>query len=100
MMSIVTIGFGLGIAFGPLMAGAFAIISYRLPFLVVGGLCLAGTVVVYFFMGETIERKLPKRRYSGWTGNESEGYPGSIHPRLWPAAVVEISGFEPDEFKY
>jgi MFS family permease len=65
MMSIVTIGFGLGIAFGPLMAGAFAIISYRLPFLVVGGLCLAGTVVVYFFMGETIERKLPKRRYSG-----------------------------------
>lgn len=65
MMSIVTIGFGIGIAFGPLMAGAFAIISYRLPFLVVGALCLAGTVVVYFFLGETIERKLPKRRYSG-----------------------------------
>jgi MFS family permease len=61
MMSLVTIGFGLGIAFGPLMAGTLGIISYRLPFLVDGGLCLAGAVIVYLFMGETVERK-PLRR--------------------------------------
>jgi MFS family permease len=65
MMSLVTIGFGLGIAFGPLMAGAFAIISYRLPFLIYSGLCLAGAVVVYLFMGETVERKPRKHRYAG-----------------------------------
>ncbi len=33
-MSLVTIGFGLGIAFGPLMAGILAIFSFQLPFLV------------------------------------------------------------------
>jgi MFS family permease len=61
MMSLVTVGFGLGIAFGPLMAGTLGIISYRLPFLVDGGLCLAGAVIVYLFMGETVERE-PFRR--------------------------------------
>jgi MFS family permease len=62
MMSLVTIGFGLGIAFGPLMAGTLGIISYRLPFLVDGALCLAGAVVVFLFMGETVERKPFRRR--------------------------------------
>jgi MFS family permease len=33
-MSLVTIGFGLGIAFGPLMAGILTIFSFQLPFLV------------------------------------------------------------------
>jgi MFS family permease len=65
MMSLVTIGFGLGIAFGPLMAGALGIISYRLPFLVDGGLCLAGAVIVSLFMGETVERKPLRRGHSG-----------------------------------
>ncbi|MEJ2657521.1 MAG: MFS transporter [Desulfobacterales bacterium] len=65
MMSLVTIGFGLGIAFGPLMAGALAIISYRLPFLVDGGLCLVGVVIVFIFMGETVERKPHRQKHSG-----------------------------------
>jgi hypothetical protein len=59
-MSMVTIGFGLGIPFGPLMAGTLGIISYQLPFLVDGELCLAGAVVVYLFMGETVGRKLSR----------------------------------------
>lgn len=53
-MSIVTMGFGLGIAFGPLLAGALSIFFFELPFWVDGGLCLAGAVVVYLFMVETV----------------------------------------------
>ena len=51
-MSLVTIGFGLGIAFGPLMAGILAVFSFRLPFFVDGLLCLFGAVIVHFFMKE------------------------------------------------
>lgn len=58
-MSIVTMGFGLGIAFGPLMAGFLAIFFFKLPFWVDGALCLIGSLVVYLFMTETVER--PRR---------------------------------------
>ncbi len=53
-MSVVTIGFGLGIALGPLLAGILAVVSFRLPFLVVAVMLLAGGWVVYYYMPETI----------------------------------------------
>lgn len=56
-MSIVTMGFGLGIAFGPMIAGFLAIFFFELPFLVDGALCLIGSVLVYFFMTETVQRQ-------------------------------------------
>ncbi|MGA7978957.1 MAG: MFS transporter [Chromatiaceae bacterium] len=40
LMSIVTTGFGFGLAFAPLLAGALAMHSFELPFAVAGGLCL------------------------------------------------------------
>lgn len=55
-MSIITMGFGLGIAFGPLMAGFLAIFFFQLPFWVDGALCLAGSGIVYMFMTETVQR--------------------------------------------
>ncbi len=55
-MSIVTMGFGFGIAFGPLMAGFLAIFFFELPFWVDGALCLAGSVLVYRYMTETVEK--------------------------------------------
>jgi len=54
-MSIITTGFGLGIATGPLIAGLLAIIFFDLPFIAVGILNLAGACVVYYFMPETVE---------------------------------------------
>lgn len=53
-MSIITMGFGLGIAVGPLLSGVLAIVFFELPFLTIGLLCLAGTVVTYYHMPETV----------------------------------------------
>ena len=49
-MSIVTMGFGLGIALGPLISGFLALHSFELPFLVGGILSLAGAWFVYRFV--------------------------------------------------
>ena len=54
-MSVITTGFGLGIATGPLIAGLLAIIFFDLPFLTVGMLNLVGAGFVYYFMPETVE---------------------------------------------
>jgi MFS family permease len=56
-MSIVTMGFGWGIAFGPLLAGVLSVLWFKLPFWVSGFLCLLGAGVVYRYMSETVERK-------------------------------------------
>ena len=54
-MSVITMGFGLGIATGPLIAGLLAVIFFDLPFLAVGILNLVGAGVVYYFMPETVQ---------------------------------------------
>lgn len=56
-MAMVTMGFGLGIAVGPLMAGALAIVFFELPFLVGGALCLVGALVVWWLVPETVHRR-------------------------------------------
>ena len=56
-MSIITMGFGLGIALGPLMAGILAVYSFTLPFNVGALLTLAGAWVVYRYVPETIRRE-------------------------------------------
>jgi len=53
-MSLITMGFGLGIATGPLIAGLLAIIFFELPFIVIGILTLIGAWVVYRYMPETV----------------------------------------------
>ena len=52
-MSIVTMGFGLGVALGPLIAGLLAIISFPLPFIVGGLLSLLGAWVIWRYVPET-----------------------------------------------
>lgn len=54
-MSIVSMGLGLGIAVGPLLSGVMATHSFALPFLVIGGLTLVSTFVIYKHMPETVE---------------------------------------------
>jgi MFS family permease len=51
-MSILAMGFGLGIAVGPIIAGAFSIIQFELPFLIGAVLCLMGAGIVYAFVPE------------------------------------------------
>lgn len=53
-MTVVTMGFGLGIAFGPLLAGLLAVVSFALPFFFGGLLSLIGAGVIYRFVPETV----------------------------------------------
>lgn len=55
-MSIVTMGFGLGIAVGPLIAGLLAVFLFELPFLVGGLLTLIAAGVVRRYVPETVPR--------------------------------------------
>jgi MFS family permease len=54
-MSLVTMGFGLGIAMGPLVAGLLSPVLFELPFIVGGLLSLAGIWIVYRYVPETVE---------------------------------------------
>jgi MFS family permease len=56
-MSVITMGLGLGIAVGPLLAGVLAVFFFELPFIVIGLLTLAGTGVVYYYMPETVQNE-------------------------------------------
>jgi MFS family permease len=56
-MSIITMGFGLGIAVGPLLAGVLAVILFELPFIAGGVLALLAAWIVYRFLPETVGRK-------------------------------------------
>lgn len=58
-MSVVTIGFGLGLALGPLIAGVLALHSFEMPFVVGGVLCLFGAWVVLRWVPETVHRGGP-----------------------------------------
>ena len=56
-MSLITMGFGLGLATGPLLAGVLAVVFFELPFLTGGAMCLLGAVVVFLYMPETVSRR-------------------------------------------
>ena len=56
-MSIITLSFGLGIGFGPLVSGLLAVYSFDLPFLVLGGLCVLAAWVVHRYVPETVTRQ-------------------------------------------
>ncbi len=56
-VSVVTIGFGLGIAIGPLLAGILGAIFFQLPFWVEGALCLVGATTAFLFMREVPHNK-------------------------------------------
>jgi MFS family permease len=64
VMSMVTTGFGLGIALGPLLAGVLAVVAFELPFLIGGVLCLIGGWVVFHFVPETVHRTQEESRPS------------------------------------
>jgi MFS family permease len=54
-MSVITMGFGLGIALGPLITGGLAFYSINLPFIIGGVMSLLGAWVVYRFVPETVQ---------------------------------------------
>ncbi|TYP93859.1 putative arabinose efflux permease, MFS family [Fodinibius salinus] len=56
-MSVVTMGFGLGIAVGPLFAGLLTVFFFELPFIVIGIATIIGTWIVYKRMPETVQRE-------------------------------------------
>jgi MFS family permease len=54
-MSIITLGFGLGIAIGPLLAGILSTFFFELPFIIGGILSLIGAWIVFRYMPETVQ---------------------------------------------
>jgi MFS family permease len=54
-MSIVTMGFGFGIAFGPLISGLLASVFFELPFFIIGVVTAAGAWFVYRYLPETVK---------------------------------------------
>jgi len=66
-LSVVTTGFGLGIALGPLIAGFLVVYGFEVPFLVGAALSLLGAWVVYRYVPETVERE-PGARSFRWPG--------------------------------
>ncbi len=56
-MSIITMGFGLGLALGPLIAGFLAVYFFELPFLIGGAMLVIGAAIVYIYVPETISRE-------------------------------------------
>jgi MFS family permease len=55
-MSVITMGFGLGIAVGPLIAGVLAVVFFELPFLIGGVLALVAAWIVHRYVPETVHR--------------------------------------------
>jgi MFS family permease len=53
-MSILAMGFGIGTAIGPLIAGGLATIQFEFPFLVVGALSLLGAWLVHRNVVESV----------------------------------------------
>lgn len=58
-MSVVTLGFGLGLAVGPLLAGLLRVFSFETPFVVGGLMSVAGAWVVVRWVPETVSRGVP-----------------------------------------
>lgn len=58
-MSLMAMGFGFGIAVGPLIAGFLAVYAFALPFIVGGVLCVIGAWIVYHYVPETIMHSRP-----------------------------------------
>jgi MFS family permease len=54
-MSLVTMGFGLGVALGPLVAGLLSPMFFELPFIAGGLVSLIGAWAVYRYVPETVE---------------------------------------------
>jgi MFS family permease len=67
-MSIVTMGFTLGIAIGPLIAGVLSIFFFELPFIVGGLMALFGGWVVYRYVPETVDRSKRHAKVAEETG--------------------------------
>ncbi len=58
-MSMVTLGFGLGLATGPLLAGLLGALSFELPFLVGAGMLVVGAWIVSRWVPETVRQEAP-----------------------------------------
>jgi MFS family permease len=57
-MGMLAMGFGLGIAVGPLIAGALAVTWFQLPFIIGGVFSLIGVWIVRRYVPETIKWSL------------------------------------------
>lgn len=55
-MSVLTIGFALGLATGPLVAGILGVVGFEIPFVVGGGMALVAAWVVGRWVRETASR--------------------------------------------
>jgi MFS family permease len=67
-MSILTMGFGLGVAVGPLLSGFLAVYSFTLPFVLAGLLSLVAAWATQRFVPETVTREEVTREAAAFGG--------------------------------
>jgi MFS family permease len=67
-MSILTMGFGLGVAVGPLLSGFLAVYSFTLPFILAGLLSLVAAWATQRFVPETVTREEVRREAAAFGG--------------------------------
>jgi MFS family permease len=72
-MSVITMGFGLGIALGPLLTGGLAVYYFDLPFLIGGVMSLLGAWIVFRYVPETIQKVDQPRKISQPSSELGEG---------------------------
>lgn len=72
-MSIITMGFGLGIALGPLIAGLLAVSSFELPFVVGGLMSLIGAWIVFHYVPESMRREEKRHEATREYASRAEG---------------------------
>jgi MFS family permease len=72
-MSVITMGFGLGIAIGPLITGILAVQSFTLPFVILSLITLAVLFIVYRYVPETIHKEKGREYARGAQSRPSEG---------------------------
>lgn len=56
-MSAATMGFTLGLALGPMLAGWLVRYSFELPFVVIAVLCVVSAATIYWLVPETVRRR-------------------------------------------
>jgi MFS family permease len=72
-MSVITMGFGLGIALGPLLTGGLAVYYFDLPSLIGGVMSLLGAWIVFRYVPETIQKVDQPRKISQPSSELGEG---------------------------
>ncbi|MEJ2052015.1 MAG: MFS transporter [Calditrichota bacterium] len=89
-MSVITMSFGLGLAFGPVLAGFMAgYLSFESPFLLAGAACFLMTFFIGRYVEETVHRNNEKPIKEHWKSDGNTRMKSTGEPKSENAESVE-----------